>query len=139
MPCPNSGAGPCEGQRYPIHAISETGRGRTVVEHVPEMAAATAAMNLCPVHTHGRIVAGFDRVRQGLVKARPARAAFELGLGVEKRQRATSATEGSRPMFVEKRRGAGIFGAALSQHVIGGRAQPGPPLRIGERERKGTI
>src|ERR1700744_1004887 len=43
-------------QRKTVHAVAQAGRLRAVVEHVAEMAAATAAMDLGAPHAQGAVV-----------------------------------------------------------------------------------
>src|SRR5689334_12669891 len=78
-------------QRETVHAIAQAGRLRAIVEDVTEMAAATAAMHLGAQHAEGAVFRLADRVLQRLIEARPAGAAFELGVRREQRQVAAGA------------------------------------------------
>src|SRR6202035_2508017 len=64
-----------------VHAVAQARRLRAVVEDVAEMAATASAMHLGAQHAEGPVFRLADRVLQRLVEARPAGAAFELGLG----------------------------------------------------------
>src|SRR2546423_1773028 len=63
-------------KRHAIHAIAQTGRLRAILEHVPKMSAAAAAMRLGAGHEEGPVDRGADRIRQRLPEARPAGAAL---------------------------------------------------------------
>src|SRR6185312_16200951 len=89
------------------------------------------AVHFGAVDPHGGIGAGQNGVGQRLVKARPASAALELGLGIEQRQGAAGAAKGAGAVFVEQRRAARRFGALLAQDVVDVGAQPLPPFGIG--------
>src|ERR1700733_3903857 len=65
-------------KRKTIHAVAPAGRLRTVVEHVAEMTAATAAMNFGTQHAEGAVFVLAHGVLQRLIEARPARAALEF-------------------------------------------------------------
>src|SRR5262245_15612497 len=84
-----------EFQRSAIDAVAQAGRRRTVIEHMAEMTAAAAAMNLVAHHTEGVVGVGLNRPFNGLVEARPAGAAVELGLRIEEWQVASGAGEGA--------------------------------------------
>src|SRR5690242_20347726 len=72
-----------EHQREAVHAVAQSGRLRTVVEDVTQMAAAAAAMDLGARHAEGPVICGADGVLERLEEARPAGAALELGIGGE--------------------------------------------------------
>src|SRR2546423_10076647 len=95
--------GRMEYQGVAVHAVAQPGRLRPVVEDVPEVAAAAAAVNFGPQHAEGPVLGFADRVVQRLIEARPAGAALELGLRGEQRQVATGAGEDAFAMLVEKR------------------------------------
>src|SRR5258707_15280281 len=78
-------------QRKTVHAVAQAGRLRPIVEHVAEMAAATAAVNFGPQHPKSAVLGFADGVFERLIKARPAGAALELGLRREQRQVAAGA------------------------------------------------
>ena len=63
-----------------VHAVTQAGRLRSVVEDVAEMTAAAAAVNFGTQHAEGAVFVLAHRVRQRLIKTRPAGAAFEFGL-----------------------------------------------------------
>src|SRR4029450_6324457 len=106
-----------------------------VLEHVPEMAAAPAAMHLGAHHAIAAIGRGFDRALNRIVEARPAGAALELLLRHEQRLAAPGAGERAGTFLVVERAAAGRFGPVSAQHlVLLGREQPGPlVVRMGDR------
>src|SRR5579864_1518746 len=118
-------------QRKPVHAVTQPGRLRPVVEDMAEMAAAAAAMHLGPRHAEGAVLGGGDGIVQRLVEARPAGAALELGLGGEQRQVAASAGEDALAMLLQKRARPGTFGAFLAQDFILLRRELRPPFGVG--------
>src|SRR6476659_7113342 len=84
-----------EFQRDAVHAVAEPGGWRAVVEHVAEMAAAAAAMDLITHHAESVLGVGQHRALDGLVEAWPTGAAIELGLRIEQRQVASRTGEGA--------------------------------------------
>src|SRR6266851_8436943 len=120
-----------EQQRKAVHAIAQTGRLRTIIEHVTEMTATTAAVHFVAQHAEGAVRRRADGVFERLVKARPSRAAFELRLGREQRQVAAGTGEDALAMFLQKRARAGALGALPPQDLILLRRQLRAPFRIG--------
>src|SRR4029079_460788 len=53
-----------------VDAVAQMRRRRTVLEHVPQMAAAAAAMHLGADHAVAAVGRGFDRARDRIVEAR---------------------------------------------------------------------
>src|SRR6201986_4156411 len=94
-----------------VHAVTQAGRLRAVVEHVAEMTAAAAAVNFAAQHAEGAVLMLADRVLQRLIETRPAGAAFEFGLRGEQRQVAAGASEDTLAMLVEQRAGKRALGA----------------------------
>src|SRR5258708_3436029 len=90
-----------EHQANAVDAIAKTGRLRSVIEDVPEMAAAAAAMHFGAQHAVGAILGLADGVFQRLIKTRPAGAAFEFGLRGEQRQVAAGAGENALAMLFQ--------------------------------------
>src|SRR5215472_12530629 len=95
-----SGVRRLEPQRDAVHAVAQPGRLRAVLEHVPEMAPAAAAMHLVAYHEVGGVARGGDRVLERLPEARPAGVAVELGRGGEQRQVAARARKGPGALLV---------------------------------------
>src|SRR5579883_1567423 len=92
-----------------------------------EMAAAAAAMDLGPYHAMAGVGLRFNRTRNGIVKAWPARPALELALGREQRLTAGGAVEGSRPLLVQERATAGRFRSMFAHdRILLGRQDPAP-------------
>src|SRR6266571_5338253 len=121
--------GRMEDQCKAVHAVTQAGRLRPVVENVAEMAAATAAVNFGAQHPEGAVFGLADGVFKRLVKTRPAGAAFEFRLRGEQRQVAAGAGEDALAMLLEQRARSWPFGALLAQDFILLRRQLGPPFR----------
>src|ERR1700759_1332258 len=90
-----------EDQAETVDAVAQSGRLRTVVEDVAEMAATAPAMHLGAHHAEGAILGLADIALDRLVEARPTRAALELGLRGEHRQVAAGAGEGALAVLVQ--------------------------------------
>src|SRR6476620_1620369 len=135
--CPRLGRD--EFQRHAVDAVAQAGRRRAVVEHVAEMTAAAAAMNLVAHHAEGAVGVFQHRVLDRLVETRPARAAVELGCRIEERQVASGAGESAGAVLVVERAGEGTLGVLLAQHgILLGREQLPPFLRgVGDLEGAG--
>src|SRR3546814_34266 len=67
--------------RYAIHAIALARRFRPVIEHMPQMPAAPAAMDFHARMTKKMICAGLHRLGKRSPEAGPARSAFEFCTG----------------------------------------------------------
>src|ERR1700736_2785272 len=102
-------------QRETVHAVAQARRLRAVVEDVAEMAAAAAAMYFGAQHAEGAVLGLADRVLQRLIEARPAGAAFELGVRGEQRQVAAGAGEDALAMLLQKRARTRSLRALLAQ------------------------
>jgi hypothetical protein len=89
-----------ESEREAVHAIAQAGRFGTVVEYMPQMAAAAPAQYFVARHAERLVGPRDDRVIQRLPETRPAGAAIELRFLREQRQRATGAREGAGAVFV---------------------------------------
>src|SRR5205085_8438738 len=120
-----------EYQGVAVHAVAQSGRLRPVVEDVPEVAAAAAAVDFGPQHAEGAVFGLADGVIERLIEARPAGAALELGLRGEQRQVAAGAGEDALAMLVEERARTRPFSALLAQDIILLRRQLRAPLRVG--------
>src|ERR1019366_2336695 len=118
-------------QRKAVHAVAQAGRLRPIVEHVTEMAAATAAVNFAPQHPQGAVFGLADGVLERLIKTRPAGAALEFRLRGEQRQVAAGAGEDALAMLLEQRARSRALGAFLAQDFILLRRQLRAPLRVG--------
>jgi hypothetical protein len=120
-----------EGQRDTVHAVAKTGRLGAIVEDVPQMAAALAAMYGRPDHAERCVSGGADRAVKRRPKTRPAGSTLELGCRGERLKVATDAGKIAAPLFVQQFAGEGALGRALPQHcvLIGG--QEFAPLGIG--------
>src|SRR6516164_2621212 len=120
-----------EHQGIAVHAIAQAGRLRSIIKDVAEMAAATAAVHFGSRDAQGPVLGGADRVLKRPVKARPAGATLEFGLGRKQRQIATRAGEGSFAMFFQQRTRPWALGALLAQDVILLRRELRAPLCVG--------
>src|SRR5579859_2988379 len=105
-------------QRETIHAVAQSGRLRTIVEHVSEVAAAATAMHFDALHPEGAVLARADRIRKRLIEARPSGAALELGFGGKQRQVTSGAGERTLAVLPEQRAGPRPLGAFLAQDFI---------------------
>src|SRR4029079_2656826 len=105
-------------QRHTIHAVAQPGRRRSVLEDVPEMSAAAAAVHFGARHEERLIDRGADRVRERLPEARPPGAVLKLRLRGEQRQIAARAGKRSLALFLVERARAGTLGAVPAQHVV---------------------
>src|SRR6185312_16339806 len=77
-----------------IHAIAQAGGPRSIVEDMPEVTVAAGAGHRNAGHAEA-VVGAFEDVApgDGSVKAGPAGAGMELGIGVVERRRACGAAE----------------------------------------------
>src|SRR4029079_7431511 len=119
-----------ERQSHAVHAITQPGRRRAVVEDMAEMAAAAGTMDGCAAHAERTVFLGGDDIFERGPKAWPAGAAFELGGRGKQVKAAARAGEVSTPVLIEQRAGERPFGAALSQHRVLRRRQQFAPLVI---------
>src|SRR4051794_20214388 len=117
-------------QRDPVHAVAQAGRLRPIVEYVPEMSAAAAAMHRGSLHEERVVSGGADRVRQRLPETRPAGSALVLGVRREQRQVAARAGERTLALFLVERARAGAFRALPAQHVVLRRRETAAPLLV---------
>src|SRR5271165_3898131 len=120
-----------KGKREAVHAVTQAGGLRSVVEDVAEMAAAATAMHFVPHHAKGAVLGGADGIVERFVEARPTGAALELGLGGEQRQVAAGAGEDALAVLLQQRAGPRTFGALIAQDFILLRGKLGAPLGLG--------
>src|SRR5439155_19986250 len=72
--------------RTRVDAVALAGRGRAIVEDVPEVGTAPAAGHLDPSHSVAPVLVELDRLDgRRLPEAWPPGAGLELGAGAEKR------------------------------------------------------
>src|SRR4051812_35405916 len=118
-----------EAQRNAVHAVTEPGRLRPVVEDVAEMRFAKRAGYLGAGHAEAGVV-GREHVLLGdrLPEARPAGAGIILGVGDEERVVATDAAIEAGRMVVPIGAGEGRLGALLAGHAEGERRKELLPL-----------
>ena len=120
-----------EHQAETVDAVAQAGRLRPVVENMPEMAAAAAAMHLGPQHPVGPVFGLADGVLERLIETRPAGAALEFRLRGEQRQIAAGAGEGALAVLFQERTRSRPFGALLAQDFVLLRRQLRAPFGVG--------
>jgi len=97
-----------------------------------EVSETARAMHFRARHEKGAVGFSFYSVRQGLIKARPAGATFELCVRREERQIATRTDESAFALFFVERAAARALCAVLAEHhVLVGR-KPFSPIHIGQ-------
>src|SRR5207248_1208797 len=94
-------------------------------------------VHLGPHHEEAAILCCADRALQRRVEARPAGAAFELGIRGEQFLAAAGADELAVPLLLVQRTGSGALGAVLAQHLVLSRRQLRAPLLVRMRDGKG--
>src|SRR5437762_8678665 len=119
-----------EGERRAVHAVALAGRRRAVGKDVAEMAAALGAVHLGAAHEEAAVGRCAHGAGQRLPERGPARAAFELGAGIEQRRAAAGAAEGALALLLIERAGAGALGAVLAQHLVLLRIERLAPLLV---------
>src|SRR5262249_37416791 len=113
-----------------IHAISKSGRLRSILENMTEMSAAAATVNLRSRHPKSPIGPGGDPIGKGLPKAGPPGVALELGLRRKQRQIAAGTSECSGALLFIERAGVRPLRSLLSQHGILLARQEFPPFGV---------
>src|SRR5579862_2782219 len=116
MFCSLSGGDQLECEGHAVHAIAQARRLGAVIEDVPEMTAAPAAVNSGSHHAEGRVFGGSDSPFQRRPEARPARTAVVLRGRGEQVQVAAHASEVATPFFMEQRAREWPLGCAHAQH-----------------------
>jgi hypothetical protein len=101
-----------------VHAISLAGRRRAVIEHVPEMALATAAEYFDAVQAVGSIRFVTDAGGSGRFKETwPSAVAREFGVGSEETIAAYGAIVGAAAVILIILPGKGSFSGLVSSHL----------------------
>src|ERR1700733_4727490 len=122
-------------ERAGVDAVTLPGLAGAVGEHVTEVAAASGAVDLDPMHPVAEIV---DEVDIGPVRrlgeARPAGPRVELRLGGKQLGAAAGAAIGTGPLLVEVPPGEGPFGALAAKHVVLVSGQLVPSAAVGLRD-----
>src|SRR5262245_37197990 len=119
-------------QRNAVHTIAQARRFRSIVENMAHMATTTSAVHRNARHEKGAVSLGLHVIRQRLIEARPARAAFELRVRGKKRQVATGTDKRALAFFLIERTAAGALSAVLAQHHVLVRSEPLTPFHVGE-------
>src|SRR5438270_9472269 len=122
-----------EVERRAVHAVALSGRGRAILEDMPEMSPAAPAMHLGAAHEEAPVGFGLDGIFERRPEARPAGAAVEFGAGVEQRLTTAGAMIDSGAALLIERARAGAFGAMLAQHPVLLRGQSLAPFLVAQR------
>src|SRR5262249_18774757 len=125
-----------EVERDAVDAIAHVGRRRAVVEHVPEMTAATAAMNLGAHHAVGTVLRGPNRTRDRIVEARPTGSALEFLHRLEQRLAASRTAKRSAALLIVQRAASRPLRPVSAHDVVLLRCKQAPPLSVGVDHRK---
>ncbi len=121
-------------QCHTVVTVALTGRFRTVVENMPVVSATACAMVLGAWPDQFEVTSGAEGIGKGRVKARPAGATIELGLGAEQRMIAGNAEIDPLALFIVQRAGPGFFGTLFTQHVELGWGEACTPLFFAEHQ-----
>src|SRR3546814_10401035 len=105
---------------------------RPVIEHMPQMPAAPAAIDFHARMTKKMICAGLHRLGKRSPEAGPARSAFEFCTGRKQGSTAPRTEEYTLTMFLVKRTGEGAFSRRFTQHRILPGREALFPFSIGE-------
>src|SRR6266508_4879455 len=119
-------------ERDAVHAIPKTGRLRAVVEHVPKMTCAAAAMHLgADQEEEAALLRCSDCPLDRGPEARPTRPAVELGARGEQRQIASGTEVGAGPIFLVERARTRTLGQVPTKHGVLLRGELTTPFRVG--------
>src|SRR5690348_6033151 len=105
-------------ERRAVHAIAQAGGSRPIFEDMPEMPAATPAMDLGAAHEKAPVGFGLDRLLERRREARPAGAAVEFAASVEQRLAAAGAVIDPGAILLIERARAGALGTVLTQYPV---------------------
>src|ERR1051326_6832413 len=105
-------------ERNAVHAVAQSGRLGPVLEDMPEMPTAAAAMHLGAAHEKAAVGLGLHRVVERRPEARPSRAAVELRAGVEQGLAAAGAVKDPSAVLLIERSRPGALGAVLAQDPV---------------------
>src|SRR3954453_11810947 len=115
-----------------VDAVAQSGRSRTVLEHMAEMAIALRAQHLGADHAVADVALFVDMALHcGRGKGRPAAAGIELGVGFEQRLAAAGAGVNARAVLMLVFTGKRPLGRFLAQHRVLHRRQFLAPLGFG--------
>src|SRR5262245_57922208 len=106
-------------------------RRRSVVEHMPEVTPAAAAMDFVTNHAVALIGLGLDRAGQGIVETWPSRPAFEFHLRDKQRLVTSGAAESAGALLVQQRTASGHLGPMLTHDCVLLGRQDLAPFRFG--------
>jgi hypothetical protein len=119
-----------EAERHPIDTVAEAGRRRPVFEHVAEVSAASAAVDLSARHAVASVDRRANRSLERGEKARPAGAALELAACSEKRLTAADTGECAGALFLQQGARSGRLRPVAAQHRILLRRQRAAPFFV---------
>ena len=116
-------------KRQALHAVTQTGRSRSVIEDMAQVTLTTGADILGAVPAkfvirHIKHVTFLD----WLPKTRPTGAGLVFGFGIEQRKLARGAYKGPFALLVEEGTGERAFGACLAENMKLFGGKPRPPL-----------
>jgi hypothetical protein len=114
-----------------IDAVTQVGRGRAIVEHVPQVPAATGAEDLRAHHIMRVVQLLLHRFLAGrFVKAGPAAVGVELGGRLEQQFATPGTVVRAPPFLVQVLPRVGGLCPRPTQHLIGLGRKNLPPLRV---------
>jgi hypothetical protein len=122
-----------ENESHAVVAPALSRGTRTILEHMPLVAAATTAVVLGAGRDQAKIQFGGDGAVQRLPKAGPTRAALVFGRGTEQGQGATGTDVGAGALFRHQRAAERSLRGLAAQHVVGGGAEATAPFGIGKQ------
>src|SRR6186997_610353 len=118
-------------QPKPVDAIAQTGRLRSVLEDVPHVSAAAAAVDFRARHPERRVLGFANGIVERFPEARPAGAALIFGFRGEQRQVAAGAGEDALAFFFQQWARTWPLGAMLAQDLILLRRELRAPFGVG--------
>ena len=127
---PISGSGQLERQSDAIHAVSQAGRLRTIIEYMPKMPAAAHTMDGGAVHAEGRVRCRANSLIQRRPEARPTRSTLELRVRGKQTKFASRAGEDSAPVLAEQRTREWSLRGGLAQYRVLDRCQQLAPFHV---------
>src|SRR2546425_1228481 len=117
-PRSRSAAARNEIERSGVHTVPKPCRPRPVIKHMSQMSTATSALDLRAHHAKADVRdVLYVLLCNRLPETRPARAGFELGLGIEQRGSATNAPVNSIAVRLVVLAGESALGTFLACHL----------------------
>src|SRR5688572_16739759 len=119
-----------EVQRHAVDAVAKTGRRRPVLEDVPQVPAAAAAMHFGTGHPVAAVHGGAGRPLERGEEAGPAGPALELAAGRKQRLAAAGTAERAGVFLLQERTRTRRLGAVPAQHRVLLRRQRSAPFLV---------